>query len=394
MSTQEQQPSTRYSLLATKGANAIRYAMMNIFIIAGIATMAVGGWWMWVGLAMTLTLVNLVDELLGDAGNEEAMPPVWYMNLMLRLTWPLLLVMTFVCLNTVGNGHAWIDTAVRWFGFDPEAARSATGYYSSIGGVISMGMFYGLGGIVVAHNLTHRPSNTFDYVLGRWLLAFSWDTGFAIEHVYGHHRNVGTDKDPATAKRGEYIFFFVVRSAIGQFLAARIYEKARLERRGIPNRIWNNVFWRGQLMTLCVIALFVFLTGPIGIVYSAMAAAMGKLYLEMVNYVEHYGLVRIDGERIEDRHSWDSHKRLTTGLTYNLPLHSNHHRFATRPFWELQQAHGQAPLWPFGYISIIVISFFPPLWRKVSEPLLKDWDQRLASKGERELLRSTGELRG
>ncbi|HHG90871.1 MAG TPA: alkane 1-monooxygenase [Devosia sp.] len=394
MSNNDKQTRTRRPLLATKGANIVRYALMNLFIIAGIATMATGGWWMWAGLAMTLTLINLVDELMGDAGNAEAMPPVWYMDLMLRLTLPLLVVMTLVCLNTVGSGHPGIDAAVRWFGFDPEAARNATDLYTRVGGIISMGMFYGLGGIVVAHNLTHRPSDTFDYVLGRWLLAFSWDTGFAIEHVYGHHRNVGTDKDPATAKRGEYIFFFVVRSAIGQFLAARDYEKARLERRGIPNRIWNNVFWRGQLMTLCVIALFVYLTGPVGIIYSAMAAAMGKLYLEMVNYVEHYGLVRIPGKPVEDRHSWDSHKRLTTGLTYNLPLHSNHHRFATRPFWELQQAHGRAPVWPLGYISIIVVSFFPPLWHKVSEPLLADWDKRLASEEERELLRSTGELRG
>ncbi len=381
------------TILATRSANVVRYGLMNIFIVAGIVTMALGGWWLWVGLAMTLTLVNLVDELLGDAGDKEAMPPAWFMNLMQRLTWPLLLIMTFVCLNTVGPGHFWIDAPLIWFGFDPEGARQATGLLEGSGGIVSMGMYYGLGGVVVAHNLTHRKFGSFDYILGRWLLAFTWDTGFAIEHVYGHHRHVGTDKDPATARRGEYIFVFVVRSAIGQFLSGMEFERQRLKRRGIANTPWNNIFWRGQLMTLCVIALFVFLVGPVGILYSAGAAAMGKLYLEMVNYVEHYGLVRIPGNPVEDRHSWDSHKRLSTGLTYNLPLHSNHHRFATRPFWDLQQAHGRAPTWPYGYISTIVVAFFPPLWRKVSEPLLRDWDTRLASKAEREYLRSLGELR-
>ena len=356
--------------------------------------MAMGGWWNWFGLMLTLVLVNLVDELLGDAGAQEAMPPNWYMNLMLRLTWPLLAIMTLVCLNVIGSGHFWIDAPLIKIGFDPVAARAATGLLTGTGALISLGMFYGLGGVVVAHNLVHKPFGTFDYVLGRWLLAFTWDTGFAIEHVYGHHRNVCTEKDPATARRGEYIFFFVARSTIGQFKSGRAFENARLERRAISNNLWNNIFWRGQLMTLAVIGVFIYLVGPWGILFSAVAAAMGKLYLEMVNYVEHYGLVRIPGQPVEDRHSWDSHRRISTGLTYNLPLHSNHHRFATRPFWNLQQAGGGAPTWPFGYISIIIISFFPPLWRKVSEPRLKDWDTRLASTEERSYLKSIGQLRG
>jgi alkane 1-monooxygenase len=133
--------------------------------------------------------------------------------------------------------------------------------------------------------------------------------------------------------------------------------------------------------------------GPFGIFYSALAAFVGKIYLEIVNYVEHYGLVRIAGSRIEDRHSWDSHRRISSGLTYNLPLHSNHHRFATRPFWELQHAQGDAPLWPMGYVLMIIISFFPPLWRKISDPLLADWDKRLASSEERAYLTSINQLR-
>lgn len=380
--------------LATRWANTVRYSLMNLFILLGMVTLAQGGWWMWAGLAITLILISIVDELLGDAGDREAMPPRWYMDLMLRLTLPLLLVLSVVCLNIVGPGFAPIDTAMTWLGFDAPTARAATGLFSGTGGLVSLGMFYGLGGVVVAHNLTHRPNNSLDYVLGRWLLAFTWDTGFAIEHVYGHHRHVGTDKDPATARRGEYIFFFVVRSSIGQAISAAKFENERLARRGVANNIVTNVFWRGQLMTLTVIALFVFMTGPLGVVYSALAALVGKLYLELVNYVEHYGLVRIPGSRIEERHSWDSHRRLSTGLTYNLPLHSNHHRFATRPFWELQQAGGKAPLWPMGYVPMILCSFFPPLWKSISDPLLAEWDKKLASPQERDFLRSIGQLRG
>ncbi len=393
MNTKDNKQQSGSNPLATRWANGVRYSSMNIFILAGMVTMALGGWWLWLGLATTIVLVNIIDELLGDAGDIEAMPPQWYMNLMLRLTWPLLLIATLICLNTVGRGFPQIDAALAWFGFDGEAARQNTTYITGVGGLVSLGMFYGLGGVNVAHELVHRAKSKPDMILGRWLLAFTWDTGFAIEHVYGHHRHVGTSKDPATAKRGEYVFFFVVRSAVGQFLSALNFENERLKRRNIANTLWNNMFWRGQLMTLCVIALYTFMVGPLGFAYAALAAFVGKVYLEIVNYIEHYGLVRIPGERIEDRHSWDSHRRLSTGLTYNLPLHSNHHRFAAKPFWELQQAHGRAPLWPMGYVAMILCSFFPPLWRKISEPLLKDWDNRLASPAERDLLRATGQLR-
>ncbi len=380
--------------LATRWANTLRYSLMNLFIMAGMVTFALGGWWMWAGLGITLVLISMVDELLGDAGNKEAMPSRWYLDLMLRLTLPLLLALSVVCLNIVGPGFAAIDWAMAGLGFDGPAARAATGLFTGTGGLVSLGMFYGLGGVVVAHNLVHRANTSPDYVLGRWLLAFTWDTGFAIEHVYGHHRHVGTDKDPATAKRGEYIFFFAVRSSIGQAISALKFENQRLARRGVANTLLSNVFWRGQLMTLVVIALFVYMSGPWGVVYSALAALVGKLYLELVNYVEHYGLVRVPGTRIEDRHSWDSHRRLSTGLTYNLPLHSNHHRFATRPFWDLQQAGGKAPLWPMGYVPMILCAFFPALWKNISEPLLADWDKRLASPEERALLQATGQLRG
>ena len=393
MTNSDRSEKTGPGFLATRWANTIRYSLMNMFIIVGAITLGMGGVWMWAGLGITVFLVSVVDELLGDAGNKEALPPSWYMNLMLRITWPLLLIITIICLNIVGPGLAIVDNIMARFGFDPVAARQATGLWEGTGGLVSLGMFYGLGGVVVAHDLIHRDKGSLDYVLGRWLLAFTWDTGFAIEHVYGHHRHVGTARDPATAKRGEYIFSFVLRSSIGQARSALRFENERLARKAQGNHLWANMYWRGQLMTLGVIFLYVFMAGPLGIVFSAFAAAVGKLYLEIVNYVEHYGLVRIPGTRIEDRHSWDSHRRFSTGLTYNLPLHSNHHRFATRPFWDLQQAHGRAPIWPMGYVPMILCAFFPPLWRKLSEPLLADWDKRLASPQERALLQATGQLR-
>lgn len=393
MTTQPDEIKPRWPFLATRWANTVRYSLMNIFILACTYTLAMGGYWMWFGLCSTFIIIGYVEELMGDAGDKELMPPVWYMNLMLWLTLPLLLLATLVALNAIGDGKPWLDGFVSFFGIDPDAARARTSWFTASGGLASLGMLYGLGGINVAHELVHRTDKLFDLLIGRWLLSFTWDTGFSIEHVYGHHRNVGTPLDPATAKRGEYVFAFVVRSTWGQLISAYEFEKERLARRKIPNWPWNNRFWRGQMMTVCVIALYTYMVGPWGIFLSLFAGAIGKIYLEIVNYVEHYGLVRIPGTRVEPRHSWDSYRRLSTGMTYNLPLHSFHHRYATRPFWELQHSTGQAPMMPMGYMPMILCSFWPPLWRSLIDPLLADWDSRLASPEERAYLEAQGELR-
>ncbi|HVY51493.1 MAG TPA: alkane 1-monooxygenase, partial [Devosia sp.] len=386
--TTDTQAGPRPSLLATRAGNTLRYSMMNIFILVGIAGTAFGGVFTWTGMALSFVLIGYVDELFGDAGPKEAMPPVWYCQLMLYLTLPLLVVATLVTLNvTSPTGFAWIDHAVALLGIDPVAARRATlamnGLVFGHGAWVSLGMYYGAAGVNVAHELVHRMDKPLDRLVGRWLLAFTWDTGFAIEHVYGHHRNVGTEADPATAYRGQYIVHFVFSSTIGQWLAAKRFEDERLKRKGIPNTPWTNRFWRGQFMTLVVVAFYVAFLGPIGIFYSAYSGFIGKIYLEVVNYIEHYGLVRIPGTRVEARHSWDSHRRVSTGMFYNLMLHSNHHAIATRRYWELEQSRDdQAVTLPKGYMVMILFAFLgPPFFRYINKSLAR-WDRELASPDE------------
>lgn len=394
--TGEKQKVPAGNLLATRAANTFRYSMMNLFILVGLYTLALGGAWTWTGLILSFILIGFVDELFGDAEAKETMPPVWYMQLMLYLTLPLLVLATLVTINvTSAAGIPFMDGFSRLFGIDPEAARAATssmglGLFGH-GAWVSLGMYYGAAGVNVAHELVHRMDKPFDRLVGRWLLAFTWDTGFAIEHVHGHHKYVGTERDPATAKRGEYIWAFVYRSTVGQWLSAKRYEDARLKRKGIANTVISNRFWRGQLMTLAVIGLFVAFLGPMGILYAAYSGLIGKIYLEMVNYIEHYGLVRIPGTRVEARHSWDSHRRVSTGMFYNLMLHSNHHAVATRRYWELEQsAEHQAVTLPRGYMAMILFAFLgPPFFRYINKSLAR-WDRELASPEEVALLKQRG----
>jgi len=388
------------SLVATRAANTVRYSMMNLFILAGTYAMAWGGAFTWTGMLFSFVLFGFVDELFGDAGDKEAMPPVWYCQAMLFLTLPLLIFTTMVTISvTSAGGIPVIDWLSRAIGIDPVRARTATGALNGLifghGAWVSLGMYYGAAGVNVAHELVHRMDKPFDRLVGRWLLAFTWDTGFSIEHVHGHHRNVGTEADPATAYRGQYIFHFVFSSTIGQWLAAKRYEDERLKRKGISNTPWNNRFWRGQLMTLVVVAFFVYFLGPIGILYSAYAGFIGKIYLEVVNYIEHYGLVRIPGTRVEARHSWDSHRRVSTGMFYNLMLHSNHHAVATRRFWELELSkEDQAVTLPRGYMAMILYAFLgPPFFRYINKSLAR-WDRELASPDEVAYLKAKGTYLG
>ncbi len=381
------------SLLATRAANTLRYSLMNLFILVGVYASAYGGPFGYTGLLFSFVLMGYVDELFGDAGNKEDMPPVWYCQAMLFLTLPLLIFATLVTFNvTTPNGFGWIDAIVRAVGIDPDAARARTSFFVwAEGPFVSLGMFYGAAGVNVAHELVHRSDKEFDKFVGRWLLAFTWDTGFAIEHVHGHHRNVGTELDPATAKRGEYIIAFVGRSTIGQWVNAKRFEDERLARKGLSNNLWSNRFWRGQLMTLAILAFYVAFLGPMGIVWFAFSGGIGKIYLEVVNYIEHYGLVRIPGTRVEARHSWDSHRRISGGMFYNLMLHSNHHKIASRRFWELEQSPPEeASALPRGYMAMILFAFLGPPFFNYLDRYLADWDRKLASPDEVAYLKQKG----
>ena len=120
-----------------------------------------------------------------------------------------------------------------------------------------------------------------------------------------------------------------------------------------------------------------------------VAGIFGSLIQKLVDYSQHYGLVRIDGRRVEDRHSWDCYRFLSNAIQFNLPLHAHHHKAARAPFWELRPIDG-APRLPVGYQTAAWLSLFPPLWRRIINPLLAEWDERMANDEERELIRQRG----
>ncbi len=372
-----------------------RYGAMNLLMLLWIAAVLAGGMWSWavyVGAAL-LTIVG--DEHSGE--DREVLGPGErsFYDANLYATLPLIALGLFLVLGHVGPASGGlVSFAAFWsaLGLDHAASRAATGPWSLAGMLVAGGLFVGGAGINVSHELMHRTGNAVAWLHSRWLLAFSLDTTFAIEHIHGHHRNVCTDRDAATARRSEYSLAFVVRSTIGQFTNAFRIEKERLRRKGLPLWSFGNLALRGQFMSLAIAAVAFALSGWPGVCAFLILAVQGKVYLELVNYVEHYGLVRAPGTRVEPRHAWNCYNAISNAVLYNLPRHSNHHIFASKPFWALE-ADADAPLLPYGYKTMIVLSLLPPLWNRVVEPRVADWDRRFASQEERRILAMRNQLR-
>ena len=103
--------------------------------------------------------------------------------------------------------------------------------------------------------------------------------------------------------------------------------------------------------------------------YFVLAAVMGFLLLETVNYIEHYGLVREKlpsgkYESVKPHHSWNSNHELGRIMLYELTRHSDHHYKATRKYQVLRH-FDESPQLPYGYPGSMLISFIPPLWFKL-----------------------------
>jgi len=244
---------------------------------------------------------------------------------------------------------------------------------SSIGLAATMGVVAGIG-INTAHELGHKRAS-----LERWLskvaLAQTGYGHFFIEHNRGHHVRVATPEDPASSRLGESFWAFLPRTVVGSVRSAWGIERERLGRSGISAWSWRNDILQAWAMT---VVLFAGLTAAFGwvVLPFLLLQALGFTLLEVVNYLEHYGLLRHkreDGryERCLPEHSWNSNNVASNVLLYHLQRHSDHHANPTRRYQALRHVD-EAPQLPTGYAGMIVIAWIPPLWRRVMDHRLLD----------------------
>jgi alkane 1-monooxygenase len=364
----------------------LRFALMPLLLLAATWRLTRGGPWMWAPLLVSAGLVSLADTIGPDETSDLSDAEPWLLNLWLFLTLPLLLAMHTALWWLAGTGDALgLGAALlRVGGPDLAAARQATGPWSWLGGVLSCGFLTAAAGTTVGHELVHRTRQPFHLIWGRWLLALTFDASFAIEHVYGHHAKVSTFEDPASARRHERVYTFILRSTLGQLRSAWRIERKRLSRKSLPPWSPHNRFLRGWLFSAVWMGLAYRLGGGRAVAFFITAGLWGKAILEIINFVEHYGLVRLPGTRVEPRHSWNSNAWMSSTILYHLTRHSDHHAEGSKPFWRLRPIP-EAPTLPAGYMGMLVVALVPSWYQRLMRPRLADWDAQHANEAERQV---------
>jgi alkane 1-monooxygenase len=328
----------------------------------GYAAWALTGWglWFWIGPFVILVVVPAIDLLAGlDRSNPpddviEALEQDRYYRWVTYLFLPIQYAGFVGAMYLIGGG-ADLSTIDK------------------VGLAVSIGCIGGIG-INTAHELGHkREANE------RWLskiaLAQSFYGHFYIEHNRGHHVRVATPEDPASSRVGESFYQFWPRTVGGSLRSAWRLEKRRFARRNQhPFRISNDVLNAWLLSAVLWGALVAWL--GVGVLpYLLIQAVVGFSLLEVVNYMEHYGMLRQKVgvgerqryERVDPTHSWNSNNIATNVLLYHLQRHSDHHANPTRRYQSLRDFE-ESPVLPTGYAGMIVLAAVPAIWRRVMDP--------------------------
>jgi alkane 1-monooxygenase len=339
----------------------LKYLMSYSIAVTAFIGILVGGPFVYLTLIYTFVFIPILEsntkEYLNEYSDDEKksrnLDP--FFDFLLYLNIPIVYGIFFVSLNTLLN----TDSA-----------------YEIIGIILSASIVMATNGINVGHELGHRKS-LFSRTCSKLLYLPCQYMHFFIEHNYGHHINVATPDDPATAKYKQNLYSFWISSVINTYLSAwRIQLKLlRVSKQSFISLKNDMIFY-----TLFQISFLIFIYlnyGLITTIYSVLMSVVSFLFLETINYVEHYGLLRkikSNGkyERVKPHHSWNSNHTIGRITLYELTRHSDHH-FKSSKKYQILESIEDSPQLPYGYPTSILISFFPPLWFRIMNPLVEQY---------------------
>jgi alkane 1-monooxygenase len=299
-----------------------------------------GGWWVIGNTLFSFVFLALLEKLFPENKNNaheenKSFPDVvLYLNVTLQL-----LCMYSVVYTLQRYDYSYIQLLLL---------------------ALSVGINTGSSAIVVAHELIHRK-NKFNQFFGKLLLLTAGNIYFFVDHLRIHHKWVGTQKDHATARYGENIYSFFIRSVAGQISGSWKLETERLKAHNIISKIFNNYLIASCLLLIAITTGFYFLLGWNGVIVFLIQGFFANFLLEYINYIEHYGLTRNDNERVTEIHSWQSDKVISRFFLIDLSRHADHHYYASKPYHTLK-SYEKAPLLPGGYVQMIYYALLPPLW--------------------------------
>ena len=365
----------------------LKYYISPLTIIVAIYTCSIGAYYSTLFFIGFSLFIILGDIILKKDASEETYSYVFLLDLPMYINLPLLMLLVLFTVFALSSDPSDLFQSIfmNYFNIDLFNMRQSMNVADSISLVALTGLLIGIMGTVPGHELVHRKKNKFDMFMGNWLLAFSWDCAFAIEHVYGHHKNVGLPHDPATAKRGENIYLFILRAIIKEQKDAWSIELNQAKRREQSFISTRNRMIIGYFRSLFITFIAYLIGGISGTLIFLLCAFIAKSLLEVINYSEHYGLIRVSGETVSPRHSWNSNSTMSSIYLYNVTRHSSHHEKANLKYWELR-SYNDAPMMPQGYLTMLYMALFLPyFFHRMMAKKLVEWDKDYATDNERVL---------
>jgi alkane 1-monooxygenase len=284
----------------------------------------------------------------------------------------------------------YVQVAFLFWGAYAVTTGQLHNVFEWVGFILSFSLVTGGVGITVAHELGHKKT-AIEKVYSKLLLMTVCYMHFYIEHNRGHHVQVATLNDPATARKDENFYFFWVRSVFQGYAHAWHLERDRLLGKGLSFWSFKNEmigFTFAPILFCCVLSfIFSYVKGhfawevPLFFILQSIAAFT---LLELVNYIEHYGILRKEifpqkFERVNPLHSWNASQILSNFFLFQLQRHSDHHAFAHKRYQVLNH-YDESPQLPFGYPTMIVIALLPPLWFAMMNKRLSVWQIKEGTK--------------
>lgn len=359
----------------------VRYYIAPLLILGALFGVLAGGPWVWSGVIFlgigiivdTLTTARTTGGGFDDNGDTNGIVPLLngtmygmlaiFVVLQLALAWRIWQYVNGVEIGTTTLLGMTVQDGI-------------TGS-QLVGAVASIGIFAGVG-IIYGHELAHTKG--FSFTIARWMMALSGKAHFCYAHVYNHHLELCHEDDPATAPRGRSMYAHYPLSGMGMSRFLFRMEQQRLKTIGVSFLSWQNRWIRGYFMAMPTLALFWFVGSWLGVLCLAGVWLISNFELEVLNYHEHYGLIREKGQPIEYRHSWDNSTAFTSWFFIEIGRQADHHDRGETHFWELDEVG--APNTGRGYFTLLALGLLPPILRAFYKKHLAKVDAEMASEGE------------
>jgi alkane 1-monooxygenase len=320
------------------------------------------GHWFWLPFMVLFVGVPVLDTLFGE---DPANPGPDDVAALARDPWYRIVLFAAVFTH-------WLGVLVL------AAALSGAdwAWHSILGAAMGAGGINGLA-LLVGHELGHKTRDPMQCAMARLVLAVTGYGHFSNEHNDGHHKQVSTPEDSASARYGESIYAFARREIPGALRRGWALERERLAALGLPAMSLRNGILQSWGITLLMFAAATLLWGWTALAFLLLSAAYGWWQLTSANYVEHYGLLRArlaDGryEACQPKHSWNSNLLLSNLLLLQLQRHSDHHAYPMRPY-QLLRDYRDVPQLPHGYALMFTVAAVPPLWFAIMNPRVLAW---------------------